>query len=140
VDYWERNLDPDLFVDRSLTGAVKDKVVLITGASAGIGKAAAIKIAEAGAKTLIVARTEEKLLETQREIEARGGKAFIYTADVADIASCDALIQQVLADHGGVDILINTLAAPSAGPSKIRWTASMTTSAPCNSTTSARCG
>ena len=106
-DYWERNLDPDLFVDRSLTGAVKDKVVLITGASAGIGKAAAIKIAEAGAKTLIVARTEEKLLETQREIEARGGKAFIYTADVADIASCDALIQQVLADHGGVDILIN---------------------------------
>ena len=106
-DYWERNLDPDLFVDRSLTGAVKDKVVLITGASAGIGKAAAIKIAEAGAKTLIVARTEEKLLETQREIEARGGKVFIYTADVADIASCDALIQQVLADHGGVDILIN---------------------------------
>ena len=106
-DYWERNLDPDLFVDRSLTGAVKDKVVLITGASSGIGKAAAIKIAEAGAKTLIVARTEEKLLETQREIEARGGQAFIYTADVADIASCDALVQQVLADHGGVDILIN---------------------------------
>ena len=106
-DYWERHLDPDLFVDRSLTGAVKDKVVLITGASSGIGKAAALKIAEAGAKTLIVARTEEKLLETQREIEARGGQAFIYTADVADIASCDALIQRVLADHGGVDILIN---------------------------------
>jgi len=106
-DYWERNLDPDLFVDRSLTGAVKDKVVLITGASAGIGKAAALKIAEAGAKILIVARTEEKLLETQQEIAARGGKAFIYTADVADIASCDALVQQVLADHGGVDILIN---------------------------------
>lgn len=106
-DYWERHLDPELFVDRSLTGAIKDKVVLITGASSGIGKAAALKIAEAGAKTLIVARTEEKLLETQREIEARGGVAFIHTADVADIASCDALIQQVLADHGGVDILIN---------------------------------
>ncbi|MDS4031025.1 MAG: SDR family oxidoreductase [Candidatus Contendobacter sp.] len=106
-DYWERHLDPELFVDRSLTGAIKDKVVLITGASSGIGKAAALKIAEAGAKTLIVARTEEKLLETQREIEARGGTAFIHTADVADIASCDALIQQVLADHGGVDILIN---------------------------------
>ena len=106
-DYWERHLDPDLVVERSLTGAVKDKVVLITGASSGIGKAAALKIAEAGAKTLIVARTEEKLLETQREIEARGGQAFIYTADVADIASCDALIQRVLADHGGVDILIN---------------------------------
>jgi NAD(P)-dependent dehydrogenase (short-subunit alcohol dehydrogenase family) len=106
-DYWERHLDPDLFIDRSLSGAVKNKVVLVTGASSGIGKAAALKIAEAGARTLIVARTEEKLLETQREIEARGGTAFIHTADVADMASCDALIQRVLADHGGVDILIN---------------------------------
>ncbi|MCB1769653.1 MAG: SDR family oxidoreductase [Candidatus Competibacteraceae bacterium] len=106
-DYWERHLDPDLFVDRTLSGAVKDKVVLITGASSGIGKAAALKVAEAGAKTLIVARTEEKLLETRREIEARGGTAYVYAADVADIASCDALIQQALAEHGGVDILVN---------------------------------
>ena len=106
-DHWERHLDPDLFIDRSLSGAVKNKVVLITGASSGIGKAAAIKIAEAGAKTLIVARTAEKLLETQQEIEAGGGQAFIYTADVADIAACDALVQQVLNDHGGVDILVN---------------------------------
>jgi NAD(P)-dependent dehydrogenase (short-subunit alcohol dehydrogenase family) len=106
-DYWERHLDPDLFIDRSLSGAVKDKVVMITGASAGIGKAAALKIAEAGAKTLIVARTEEKLLDTQRDIEERGGQAFIYIADVADIASCDALLRRVLDDHGGVDILVN---------------------------------
>jgi NAD(P)-dependent dehydrogenase (short-subunit alcohol dehydrogenase family) len=106
-DHWERHLDPDLFVDRSLSGAVKNKVVLITGASSGIGKAAALKIAEAGAKTIIVARTEENLLATQREIQERGGTAFIHTADVADIASCDALIQQMLKDHGGVDILVN---------------------------------
>ncbi|MDS4040678.1 MAG: SDR family oxidoreductase [Candidatus Competibacter sp.] len=106
-DYWERHLDPDLFVDRSLSGAVKGKVVLITGASAGIGKAAAIKIAEAGAKTIIVARTEDKLLETQQEIQALGGQAFIYTADIADIASCDALIRRVLDEHGGADILVN---------------------------------
>jgi NAD(P)-dependent dehydrogenase (short-subunit alcohol dehydrogenase family) len=106
-DYWERHLDPELFIDRSLTGAVKNKVVLITGASAGIGKAAAIKIAEAGAKILIVARSEDKLLETRQEIEAKGGSAFIYTADIADLASCDALVQRVIEDHGGVDILIN---------------------------------
>ena len=106
-DYWERHLDPDLFIDRSLSGAVKNKVVLITGASSGIGKSAALKIAEAGAKTLIVARTEEKLLETQREIQALGGTAFPYTADVADMASCDALIKRVLDEHGGVDILVN---------------------------------
>ncbi|MCC9000450.1 MAG: SDR family oxidoreductase [Candidatus Contendobacter sp.] len=106
-DYWERHLDPELFIDRSLHGAVKNKVVLITGASSGIGKAAALKIAEAGAKVLIVARTEEKLRETQQEIQALGGSSFIYTADVADIHSCDALIRRVLDDHGGVDILIN---------------------------------
>jgi len=106
-DYWERHLDPDLFIDRSLSGAVKDKVVLITGASAGIGKAAALKIAEAGAKTLIVARTEDKLLATRQEIAAKGGSAFIYTADIADLASCDALVKRVIEDHGGVDILIN---------------------------------
>ena len=106
-DYWERHLDPDLFIDRSLNGAVKNKVVLITGASSGIGKAAALKIAEAGAKILIVARTEEKLRETQQEIQALGGSAFIYAADVADIHSCDALIRRVLDDHGRVDILIN---------------------------------
>jgi len=106
-DYWERRLDPDLFIDRTLSGAVKDKVVLITGASSGIGKAAALKIAEAGAKTLIVARTQEKLLETQQEIQERGGVAYLYTADVADKASCDALIQQALNEHGGVDILVN---------------------------------
>lgn len=106
-DYWERHLDPDLFVDRSLGGAVKDKVVLITGASSGIGRAAALKIAEAGAKTLVVARTEKNLQETQREIEKLGGAAFIYSADVADLASCDALVRRVLDEHGGVDILIN---------------------------------
>ncbi len=106
-DHWERHLDPDLFIDRSLSGAVKNKVVLITGASSGIGKAAAIKIAEAGAKTIIVARTAEKLLETQREIRERGGTVSLYSADVANMASCDALIQRVLADHGGVDILVN---------------------------------
>ena len=106
-DYWERHLDPDLFIDRSLSGAVKNKVVLITGASAGIGKAAALKIAEAGAKTLIVARSEDKLLETRQVIQAKGGTALIYTADIADLASCDALVKQVIEDHGGVDILIN---------------------------------
>ncbi|HKW80637.1 MAG TPA: SDR family oxidoreductase [Casimicrobiaceae bacterium] len=106
-DYWERHLDPDLFVDHSLSGRVRDKVVVVTGASSGIGRAAALKLAAAGAKVMLVARGEEKLVETRSEIEAAGGKAWIYTCDVSDMASCDALVARVLKDHGGCDYLIN---------------------------------
>ena len=68
-DYWERNLDPDLFIDRTLKGQVQGKVVVITGGSSGIGLAAAHKIAQAGATTVIVARDPEKLAAAKKEIE-----------------------------------------------------------------------
>jgi len=106
-DYWERNLDPDLFKDRSFEGAVNGKTVLITGASSGIGRAAALKIARAGGIPLLVARSADKLQETQREIEDIGGTAFSYTADVSEPDSVDALVEKVLADHLTVDILVN---------------------------------
>jgi len=106
-DYWERNLDPDLFIDRSLSGRVKDKVVVVTGSSSGIGRATALKLAGAGAKVMLVARGEEKLVETRKEIEAAGGKAWIYTCDVSDMAAADALVAKVLKDHGACDFLIN---------------------------------
>jgi NAD(P)-dependent dehydrogenase (short-subunit alcohol dehydrogenase family) len=106
-DYWERNLDPDLFIDRSLEGQVSGRVVLITGGSQGIGKAAALRLAAAGARVVITARTAEALEATCAEIRALGGQAFSYLCDVSDLAACDALIRQVEADHGGVDILVN---------------------------------
>lgn len=106
-DYWERHLDPDLFVDRSLRGKVENKVVLITGGSSGIGKASAIKVAEAGAKVIIVARGEEELFKTRDEIKAAGGKCWAYTCDLTDMSSCDELVKTVLAEHKGVDILVN---------------------------------
>ena len=106
-DYWERNLDPDLFIDRTLTGRVKDRVIVITGASSGIGRATAIKMAVAGAKVILVARGEEKLLETKKEIESAGGRCWMYTADVSDMTSCDALVARVLKEHGACDYLVN---------------------------------
>ncbi len=106
-DYWERHLDPDLFIDHSLSGKVKNKVVVITGGSSGIGKAAAMKIAAAGAKLVICARGTDELEATKTEIEAAGGSCHTYIVDLADLASCDAFVAQVLADHGRVDILVN---------------------------------
>ena len=106
-DYWERHLDPDLFVDRTLRGHVAGKVVLITGGSSGIGKASAIKVAEAGAKVIIVARGQKELDETRDAIVAAGGKCWAYTCDLTDLSSCDALVAKVLAEHRHVDILVN---------------------------------
>src|SRR5215470_9838007 len=56
---------------------------------------------------MLVARVEEKLLDTKKEIEAASGKAWIYTCDVSDMASCDALVAKVLKDHGSCDFLVN---------------------------------
>jgi NAD(P)-dependent dehydrogenase (short-subunit alcohol dehydrogenase family) len=106
-DYWERHLDPDLFVDRSLKSRVSGKVVLITGGSSGIGKAAAFKIADAGAVTIIIARDKEKLDETVTEGKALGHAIIAYAADVTDETQCADLVTKLVANHGGVDILIN---------------------------------
>jgi NAD(P)-dependent dehydrogenase (short-subunit alcohol dehydrogenase family) len=106
-DFWERNLDPDLFKDRSFEGAVNGKTVLITGASSGIGKAAAFKVAKAGGIPLLVARSTDKLEEAKREIEDSGGVAYTYSADISDPESVDQLVERVLADHPAVDVLVN---------------------------------
>ncbi|CAN5150495.1 SDR family oxidoreductase [soil metagenome] len=106
-DYWERNLDPDLFKDRSLAGAVEGKVVMITGASSGIGKAAALMVGEAGGKVLLVARTPEKLEETKVEIEESGGEAFIHQCDLSDIDDIERMAEEALEEHGQVDVLVN---------------------------------
>ncbi|HYP48524.1 MAG TPA: SDR family oxidoreductase, partial [Thermoleophilaceae bacterium] len=106
-DYWERNLDPDLFRDRSLAGAIKGKRILITGASSGIGHATALKVGEAGAEVLLVSRTRETLEEVAEQIEAAGGTAHVHPADLSDLDDIERMAQEVLDQHGGIDILVN---------------------------------
>lgn len=106
-DYWERHLDPDLFIDRSLRGAVGGKVVLITGGSSGIGLATAHKFAEAGANVLICGRDPGKLDEACKQARAKGYGFTAYAVDIADMADCDRFIAGLIAAHGGVDFLIN---------------------------------
>jgi NAD(P)-dependent dehydrogenase (short-subunit alcohol dehydrogenase family) len=106
-DYWERHLDPDLFIDRSLKGTVGGKVVLVTGGSSGIGLAAAHKFAEAGAVTIICGRDQDKLDEACKEAKAKGYSFVAYAADIADMTDCDRFTQLLVANHGGVDFLIN---------------------------------
>jgi NAD(P)-dependent dehydrogenase (short-subunit alcohol dehydrogenase family) len=106
-DYWERHLDPDLFLDHSLSGKVKGRRVLVTGGSSGIGKAVAQRVAAAGATVLICARNQEELDATCKEIRDAGGVCHAYAADLSEEKSGHELVHKVTAEHGGIDILIN---------------------------------
>lgn len=106
-DYWERHLDPELSLDRSLSGAVKGKRVLITGGSSGIGRATALRVAQAGAQVLIVARDRAKLEETQAEITRSGGEVSIFECDITNESDTRKLVADVIAEFGGLDVLIN---------------------------------
>ncbi len=106
-DYWERHLDPDLVTGKTLRAQVQGKVVLITGGSSGIGKAAAFKLAEAGAKVLIAARDPAKLEAAKEEAAARGLTLDAYAADITEPEQSAGLARWVQEEHGGADILIN---------------------------------
>jgi NAD(P)-dependent dehydrogenase (short-subunit alcohol dehydrogenase family) len=106
-DHWERHLDPDLHKDRSLRAAVEGMRVLITGGSSGIGAEAARQIAAAGGIPIIVARSLDKLLEVQQEIQDGGGTCHVHTCDLSDLEAIDTLVKDVLEAHGGVDVLVN---------------------------------
>ena len=106
-DYWERHLDPELPTAHNLRRVLADKVVIITGASSGIGRAVATHLAQSGATIIGVSRTEEKLEEMRAEVTALGGRAFIYPTDLSDPDACRAVVERIIAEHKRVDVLIN---------------------------------
>ena len=106
-DYWERHLDPEALTPRNLRAALEDRVVVVTGASSGIGRATALEMGRHGARMMLVSRTKEKLDALAREIKDAGGKAWVYPTDLADMAANQRMIERVLKEHGRVDILVN---------------------------------
>jgi NAD(P)-dependent dehydrogenase (short-subunit alcohol dehydrogenase family) len=100
-------MEPDHGRGRTLKEALGGRHVMITGASSGIGRSTALKVAEAGGVPLLVARNVDKLEETRAEIVAAGGTAYVYAADISDMESIEGLIERVLADHRNVDMLVN---------------------------------
>jgi NAD(P)-dependent dehydrogenase (short-subunit alcohol dehydrogenase family) len=93
--------------DERLSAAVRDKVILVTGSSYGIGEATARRLAAAGATVLLVARTEDQLQLVAEDIRSGGGTAYVYPANLADPAAVEELVRTVLAEHERVDVLVS---------------------------------
>lgn len=105
--FWENELDADLRFRPALSRAVGGRRIMITGASAGIGRAAALKLGAAGARVLLVARSAERLERLRKTIERAGGEAHVYAANLASIEECELLAKRATDDLGGVDVLVN---------------------------------
>ncbi|NDX20279.1 SDR family NAD(P)-dependent oxidoreductase, partial [Acinetobacter baumannii] len=86
---------------------VQGKVILVTGASSGIGLTISNKLADAGAHVLLVARTQETLEEVKADIESRGGQVSIFPCDLNDMEMIDQVSKEILASVDHIDILIN---------------------------------
>lgn len=90
-----------------LRRVVADSTAVVTGASSGIGEATAVMLGAAGAGTVLVARSTERLEALRSEIEASGGRACPHPADLSDIAAVEQLVESIRTCHGDVDVLVN---------------------------------
>jgi short-subunit dehydrogenase len=102
------------FIDRPMMnrkrhrqGALRDRVVVITGASGGIGRATAVKFAARGAHVVLVARRAEALEETARECRAAGARANVCVADVTSEAEIERVVDATLVELGRIDVWVN---------------------------------
>ena len=98
-----------------------NQVVVVTGASSGIGRAAALAFAREGARTALLSRSREKLETVADEIRALGGDAFVAAADVASKEEVDAAVASVLDHYGRIDVLFNNAGRSDVGPTDAPW-------------------
>jgi len=94
---------------------LKDKIVLVTGASRGIGKAISIAVAQSGAEVILVARDEEKLKQVKEEINHFKGKAVVIKADFSKENEVIQLFEQIKKKYQRLDVLINNAGVASFG-------------------------
>ena len=140
-DYWERNLDPDLFIDRSLAGRVKGKVVVVTGSSSGIGQATAFKLAEAGRE----GDPRRARRRQARRNQGRDRTAGRQGLDLHGRRRRPRLVRRArrARDEGARRLRLPRQQRRPVDPPRRRSTpstASTISSGRCSSTTSARCG
>jgi NAD(P)-dependent dehydrogenase (short-subunit alcohol dehydrogenase family) len=105
-NYWTERLDPRR-ADAKLRDAVNGRVVVVTGATSGIGHATAFRLAKAGARVALVGRRAHVLDQMSAEIVGFGGVATTHRADLSSPEECRAVIEEILAEHGHVDVLVN---------------------------------
>ncbi len=98
-----------------MTG-IRDKVVLITGASSGIGAALAIELAAAGARVVIGARRKDRLDALTAEIEASGGTVRSQTVDVTNRSNVEAFVAMAMTEFGRIDVLVNNAGVMPLSP------------------------
>ncbi len=90
-----------------MTDANDSRIAVVTGASRGIGKAIALRLASDGRHVVLVSRSRGPLTEVQSLIEQQGGSASVATADVGDRAALAATIEGIVSEHGRLDVLVN---------------------------------
>jgi NAD(P)-dependent dehydrogenase (short-subunit alcohol dehydrogenase family) len=105
--FWEQHLDTSTARDARARKALQGRKVVITGASSGIGRATALKVAQAGGVPLLVARSKEELEALRNQIAAAGGEAGVYPCDLSDMQAIDRLTEQIAVDHGSIDYIVN---------------------------------
>lgn len=100
-----------------MTGLLDGKVVVVSGVGPALGRSVCLKSAAAGAKVVLAARTESRLVEIADEIRAAGGQALTVPTDITDEAAVQNLVERTVAEFGRVDALVNNaFAIPSMKP------------------------